>query len=109
MFSFSRRRFLEAIVLGASVARCGFSSDSNYRSSRSFEVENDTVERTTGKEQVFPDSYQLTLVSKYSRKTDSYTQGLLFEFDPKIGKGVLYESGGKYGASLLRKTDAVSG
>ena len=47
----------------------------------------------------FPDAYNLTLAFKYSRKKDSYTQGLLYEFDQDLGKDVLYESGGKYGLS----------
>ena len=57
----------------------------------------------------FPDAYNLTLAFKYSRKKDSYTQGLLYEFDQDLGKDVLYESGGKYGLSLLRKVEADTG
>ena len=41
----------------------------------------------------FPEAYNLTLAFKYSRKKDSYTQGLLSEFDQDLGKDVLYISG----------------
>lgn len=57
----------------------------------------------------FADEYALKMLAKRSRDVDSYTQGLVFEVDSETGKGVLYESGGQYGRSLLRKIDVESG
>lgn len=54
-------------------------------------------------------SFDFTLETKYSRKTDSYTQGLFYEYDNVLKKGVLYESGGRYNRSLLRKVEADTG
>lgn len=51
----------------------------------------------------------LKFEKKYERKTDSYTQGFAYEFDSTLSKGVLYESGGRYGRSLLRKVEADTG
>jgi glutamine cyclotransferase len=109
VFSFQRRRFLKNIALGTAVIPFGCSFSPNELLAYSFVDENDKEAKTVETSQTFPDSFRLTLISKYARKTDSYTQGLLFEFDQKLNKGVLYESGGKYGASLLRKTDAETG
>ncbi len=52
---------------------------------------------------------QLRYLSKYERGKECFTQGLCFEADPDFEQGALYESGGRYGTSLLRKVDAGSG
>lgn len=48
----------------------------------------------------------LTYDSMIERPSDSYTQGLVFEIDPRSSQPVLYESGGRYGKSLLRCVNA---
>ena len=48
----------------------------------------------------------LTFDSIIERPSDSYTQGLAFEIDPQSSLPVLYESGGRYGKSLLRCVNA---
>ncbi|MBP5620784.1 MAG: glutaminyl-peptide cyclotransferase [Thermoguttaceae bacterium] len=100
---------MKTITLGAAAVQFGCLSDSLERLAFSYVDENDEETKAAKIARTFPDSFRLTLISKYARKTDSYTQGLLFEFDQTVNKGVLYESGGKYGASLLRKTDAETG
>ncbi|MCF0234960.1 MAG: glutaminyl-peptide cyclotransferase [Thermoguttaceae bacterium] len=52
--------------------------------------------------------FNMKLLRKRNRYADSYTQGLVFEVD-STGRRVLYESGGRYGRSLLRKVDADTG
>ena len=53
-----------------------------------------------------PLDLKLKVLAKLSRDDDSFTQGLLYEKDQTTGRAVLYESGGQYGRSLLRKVDA---
>ena len=69
----------------------------------------DNVGSDSVREGSTPRVYTLTLVSKYARDALSYTQGLVYEYDEKLQKGVLYESGGRYGRSLLRKVEADTG
>lgn len=57
----------------------------------------------------FPPRFELKLTKRRSRATDSYTQGLVFEIDAETGREILYESGGRYGKSILRKIDLESG
>ena len=52
---------------------------------------------------------RLKYLSRYERGKECFTQGLCFEADPDVKEGVLYESGGRYGTSLLRKVEAGSG
>ena len=57
----------------------------------------------------FPARFDLKLTKRRSRATDSYTQGLVFEVDAETGREILYESGGQYGKSTLRKIDLETG
>ncbi|MBQ7109708.1 MAG: glutaminyl-peptide cyclotransferase [Thermoguttaceae bacterium] len=57
----------------------------------------------------FPPRFELKLTKRRARSTDSYTQGLVFEIDAETGREILYESGGQYGKSKLRKIDLESG
>lgn len=57
----------------------------------------------------FPTRFDLKLAKRRARATDSYTQGLVFEVDAENGREILYESGGRYGKSILRKIDLESG
>ena len=57
----------------------------------------------------FPARFDLKLMKRRSRATDSYTQGLVFEVDAETGREILYESGGRYGKSILRKIDLETG
>jgi glutaminyl-peptide cyclotransferase len=57
----------------------------------------------------FPARFDLKLTKRRSRATDSYTQGLVFEIDAETGREILYESGGRYGKSILRKIDLETG
>lgn len=59
--------------------------------------------------QPFSSCLELELKFKYEREGDSYTQGLLYEYDHDLKRGILYESGGRYGRSLLRKFEANTG
>ncbi len=63
----------------------------------------------TAAEREFPARFDLKLMKSRSRATDSYTQGLVFEVDAETGREILYESGGRYGKSILRKIDIESG
>lgn len=45
-------------------------------------------------------------LNQIKRGTESYTQGLVYELDRELNKPVLFESGGRYGRSLLRCVDA---
>ncbi|MBQ6828644.1 MAG: glutaminyl-peptide cyclotransferase, partial [Thermoguttaceae bacterium] len=45
------------------------------------------------------------LTKRRARLADSFTQGLVFEVDAETGREILYESGGRYGKSTLRKID----
>lgn len=49
---------------------------------------------------------QLSFIKKMKRDAESYTQGLAYEIDEKSKRPVLYESGGQYRSSLLRRVDA---
>lgn len=60
-------------------------------------------------EREFPARFELKLTKRRSRATDSYTQGLVFEVDAETGREILYESGGRYGKSILRKIDLETG
>ena len=60
-------------------------------------------------EREFPARFDLRLTKRRARSTDSYTQGLVFEVDSETGREILYESGGQYGKSILRKIDLESG
>ena len=53
----------------------------------------------------FPGELQLKVLAKLGRDGDSFTQGLIYDKDLDTGRDVLYESGGQYGRSLLRKVD----
>ncbi len=57
----------------------------------------------------FPARFDLKLTKRRARATDSYTQGLVFEIDAETGREILYESGGQYGKSKLRKIDLETG
>ena len=57
----------------------------------------------------FPARFDLKLTKRRARATDSYTQGLVFEVDAETGREILYESGGQYGKSILRKIDLETG
>lgn len=109
MFSFQRRHFLKKLLLGVGALQFDSLIGSDCRSLFSFANEINETSKEDQKKRSFPEGFELTLVSKYARKPDSFTQGLLFEFDQKLNKGVLYESGGKYGGSLLRKVEADTG
>ncbi len=60
-------------------------------------------------EREFPARFDLKLTKRRARATDSYTQGLVFEVDAETGREILYESGGRYGKSILRKIDLETG
>ena len=49
---------------------------------------------------------EFKLRAQLKRGTESYTQGLSYFWDDKNKKAFLYESGGRYGKSLLRRVDA---
>lgn len=76
------------------------------KSARTTKTAETTAEAT---ERVFPARVELTLTKRRARSTDSYTQGLVFEIDVETGREILYESGGRYGKSTLRKIDLESG
>ena len=57
----------------------------------------------------FPARFDLKPTKRRARATDSYTQGLVFEVDAETGREILYESGGQYGKSILRKIDLETG
>ena len=65
--------------------------------------------RSQETERVFPARFDLKLTKRRTRSTDSYTQGLVFEVDAETGREILYESGGRYGKSILRKIDLETG
>ena len=67
------------------------------------------AEADASTEREFPARFELKLTKRRSRATDSYTQGLVFEIDAETGREILYESGGRYGKSILRKIDLESG
>lgn len=63
--------------------------------------------RLLAKEESFQE-LRFHLVTKLRRDVDSYTQGLVYEFDSESLSPILYESGGRYGHSLLRRVDATN-
>ncbi len=96
----TRRSLLASGVL------CGLFGASSF--ARSFSVrgaEGDKESNSGVKKDDVP-QVSFKLEKKIERDVESYTQGLLYELDPATKKGVLYESGGQYGRSLLRKVDA---
>jgi len=96
----TRRDFLTNGVL------CGFFGACYWtRPFPAFGVEEN---KTNVKKDDYP-QVSFKLNKKIERDAESYTQGLLYELDSETKKGVLYESGGRYGRSLLRKVDAESG
>lgn len=100
----SRRCFLKRVLQGGaflSVRQALVYSGTSSEVLASFSEEEGNT--------LFLNDVELVLERKYSRKTDSYTQGFWYEFDTALSRGVLYESGGRYGRSLLRKLDAESG
>ena len=58
------------------------------------------------KEKNVAKNVEFKLLAQRKRGTESYTQGLSYFFDPKEKRASLYESGGRYGRSLLRRVDA---
>ena len=95
--SIGRRQLLGGVVCGIFT---GFEA-------LAYSFEPDLPKR--GAQGVFPSGYNLTLKRKFDRATDCYTQGLWYELDSTTNRGVLYESGGRYGRSVLRKVDAQTG
>lgn len=64
---------------------------------------------TVSAKREFPARFELKLAKRRARSSDSYTQGLVFEVDAETGREILYESGGRYGKSILRKIDLETG
>lgn len=99
-FLASRRCFLQKVLAGVAWGSVGSFGNRCLGSS---------VLRMNEDSEIAEETVELTLERKYERKTDSYTQGLLYEYDSTLSQGILYESGGRYGRSLLRKVDADTG
>ena len=96
----TRRSLLASGVL------CGlFGASSFARPFSAWGAEGDKESNSGVKKDDVP-QVSFKLKKKIERDVESYTQGLLYELDPATKKGVLYESGGQYGRSLLRKVDA---
>ncbi|MDO5308938.1 MAG: glutaminyl-peptide cyclotransferase [Planctomycetia bacterium] len=99
----ARRQVLRGCCYSALACACGAFGAHGYASSL------DLSEPSSAKQQPEAPSYSFKLASKIERGTDCYTQGLLFEPGAEGSAGLLYESGGRYGLSVLRKYDAQSG
>ena len=61
---------------------------------------------THAKEEIATSNVEFKLRAQLKRGTESYTQGLSYFWDSKNKQAFLYESGGRYGRSLLRRVDA---
>ena len=88
----SRRDFIRNALIGAV----------------SYGVLDSPVRTSWAKEETLAENVEFKLLTQLKRGTESYTQGLSYFFDPKENKTSLYESGGRYGKSLLRRVDAES-
>ena len=88
----SRRDFIRNALIGAV----------------SYGVLDSPVRTSWAKEETLAENVEFKLLTQLKRGTESYTQGLSYFFDPKENKASLYESGGRYGKSLLRRVDAES-
>jgi len=114
----TRREMLKRCVAGVGVAALA-NVGAIWAGGRAFAA-SEQASRTTNKgtanggagasrRREFPARFDLKLRKSRSRATDSYTQGLVFEVDAETGREILYESGGRYGKSILRKIDLESG
>ena len=86
----SRRDFIKQTLTGA--AACGVFSA--------------TRSTLWAKEKTIEKNVEFKLLAQRKRGTESYTQGLSYFWDSKENRASLYESGGRYGRSLLRRVDA---
>lgn len=114
----TRREILKRCVAGVGVAALAdvgaILSDArafaaSVKTTRAGKNEAAKAEPDAATEREFPARFELKLTKRRSRATDSYTQGLVFETDAETGREILYESGGRYGKSILRKIDLESG
>ncbi len=108
----TRRCFLKqgAATIGAAALANVFSTPANAEklaAKESAKPENSAKSKAARRE--FPARFDLKLTKRRARATDSYTQGLVFEVDVETGREILYESGGRYGKSILRKIDLETG
>lgn len=110
----TRREMLKRCVASVGVAAltgvCSFSAfgqTSPTAKAAKKTLASDGADGATKRE--FPTRFDLKLTKRRSRATDSYTQGLVFEIDAETGREILYESGGQYGKSILRKIDLETG
>ena len=106
----TRREILKRSVatVGAAAVAGVFLTRERANASEKTAKSTQTAEATAA-EREFPARFDLKLMKRRSRATDSYTQGLVFEVDAETGREILYESGGQYGKSILRKIDLETG
>ena len=106
----TRREILKRSVatVGAAAFAGVFSALERANASETAAKSVKTAKSTSSKRE-FPARFDLKLTKRRSRATDSYTQGLVFEIDAETGREILYESGGQYGKSTLRKIDLETG
>ncbi len=114
----TRREILKRCVAGVGVAAFAgvFSTSTDgrafaatVRAAQAGTNEAAKAETNATAEREFPARFDLKLTKRRARATDSYTQGLVFEVDAETGREILYESGGRYGKSILRKIDLETG
>ncbi len=113
----TRRGFLKRSVetVGATAVAGVFSAFERASANETATKSAKSVKSTAGAtkaqaaKRVFPARFDLKLTKRRTRSTDSYTQGLVFEIDAETGLEILYESGGRYGKSTLRKIDLETG